>query len=243
MRLDVFLADNAYYKSRTRAVGAIKAGCVFVGGKAVTKPSYELSEEEQGQISCLPDPLEYVGRGALKLDHALEQFRISVEGLECIDVGASTGGFTQVLLRRGASHVTAVDVGHGQLDKTLAADPRVTDLEGTDVRDFDPPAHFDFLSMDVSFISVTMLAAKIAELLKPGGNAVILFKPQFEVGRKFIGKGGIVRSKEASAAAMDNVVRAFVSNGFVFKGCVDSPIAGGDGNREALLWLVKPECE
>ena len=158
-----------------------------------------------------------------------------MEGLECIDVGASTGGFTQVLLRRGAKRVTAVDVGHGQLDKEIASDPRVVDLEGTDVRKCDFDGQFDFLSMDVSFISITMLASKTAELVKPGGNAVILFKPQFEVGRKYIGKGGIVKSKEASMAAMDNAVRAFSDAGFSFLGSAVSPITGGDGNTEYLL--------
>ena len=235
MRLDLFLSDNGFYRSRTRAAGAVKAGCVSIGGKTVFKPSYDLSESEQALISCLPDPLDYVGRGALKLDYALEHFGISVEGLECIDVGASTGGFTQVLLRRGAKRVTAVDVGHGQLDKEIAADPRVVDLEGTDVRKCDFDGQFDFLSMDVSFISITMLASKTAELVKPGGNAVVLFKPQFEVGRKYIGKGGIVKSKEASMAAMDNAVRAFSDAGFSFLGSAVSPITGGDGNTEYLL--------
>ena len=190
-------------------------------------------------MSCLPDPLDYVGRGALKLDFALEHFGISVEGLECIDVGASTGGFTQVLLRRGAKRVTAVDVGHGQLDKEIASDPRVIDLEGTDVRNCEFEDRFDFLSMDVSFISVTMLAAKTADLVKPGGNAVILFKPQFEVGRKYIGKGGIVKSSEASAAAMDNAVRVFSGAGFSFLGSTVSPITGGDGNTEYLLSFIR----
>ena len=239
MRLDVFLSDNGFYRSRTRAAGAVKAGCVSIGGRTVFKPSYDLSESEQPVLSCLPDPLDYVGRGALKLDFALEHFGISVEGLECIDVGASTGGFTQVLLRRGAKCVIAVDVGHGQLDKEIASDPRVVDLEGNDVRNCEFEDRFDFLSMDVSFISVTMLAAKTADLVKPGGNAVILFKPQFEVGRKYIGKGGIVRSSEASAAAMDNAVRAFTDAGFSFLGSTVSPITGGDGNTEYLLSFIR----
>ncbi|MBO4326181.1 MAG: TlyA family RNA methyltransferase [Clostridia bacterium] len=239
MRLDVYLSEKGIYKSRTRAQEAVKVGCVSVGGKTVNKPSLEIGEADFEKIVCLPDPLGYVGRGALKLEYAFERFEIDVSGLRCIDIGASTGGFTQVMLMHGAAEVTAVDVGRGQLDASLVLDPRVVNLENTDVRSLTSPEPFDFLSMDVSFISVTLLKEKAAELLRRGGNAVILFKPQFEVGRRFVGKGGIVKSREAAEGAMDRAISAFVSCGFKLLGKDVSPVKGGDGNTEYLLYFRK----
>ena len=238
MRLDAYLAEKGIYVSRTRAAGAIKAGCVSVGGKVQLKPSFEVVDGADGpSIVCLPDPLNYVGRGALKLEFALEKFGIDVAGLECIDAGASTGGFTEVLLRRGAATVTAVDVGHGQLHESLRNDPRVINVEGTDIRAFSPGKEFDFLSADLSFISLSLVCRKLAELLKTGRNAVVLFKPQFEVGKKAVGKGGVVRSKEESVKAMNAVTDAFRDNGLELEDSVTSLITGGDGNTEYLLWL------
>ena len=237
MRLDVYLTENGIYKSRTRAQQAIRSGCVSIRGKTELRPSADINGDDTDHISCLPDPLEYVGRGALKLDFALEHFGIDVTGLDCVDVGASTGGFTQVLLKRSAGSVTAIDVGHGQLDELISSDPRVVDLEGTDFRDFSPGKQFGFLSMDVSFISITMLKDKVSEVLKPGGNAVILFKPQFEVGRRHIGKGGIVRSVEAVKSAMSSAVSAYATCGLSLIDSAESPVKGGDGNTEYLLWF------
>ncbi len=241
MRLDIYLAEKGIYKSRTRAAEAVRSGCVFLREKPLLKPSYDLTDSDISALVCLPDPLEYVSRGALKLEYALKTFSISVAGLYCADIGASTGGFTHVLLRSGASHVTALDVGHGQLSPEIASDPRVLNAEGTDVRRFEPERKFDFLSMDVSFISVRLLAEKISGLLHDGADAVILFKPQFEVGRSSVGKRGVVKDQRRAMEAMRDTVAVFESEGLFLQASCDSPVTGGDGNREYLLHLKKRE--
>ena len=241
MRLDVWLAEHGLYKSRTRAAGAIKAGCVSLNGKTLTRTAYDIDDAAGAELKCLPDPLEYVGRGALKLEHALEQFGICVEGLDCVDLGASTGGFTQVLLKHGAASVTAVDVGHGQLDASLRSDPRVTSVEGCDARNYTPPAGmtFGFLCMDLSFISIRKLKEKVSALLSPAGSAVVLFKPQFEVGRGAVGKGGIVRDTARALAILAETAADYESAGLELRGQCESPVKGGDGNTEYLLFFVK----
>ena len=241
MRLDVWLAEHGIYKSRTRAAGAIKAGCVSLNGKTLTRTAYDIDDVNGAKLKCLPDPLEYVGRGALKLEHALERFGICVEGLDCVDLGASTGGFTQVLLKHGAASVTAVDVGHGQLDASLRSDPRVTSVEGCDARNYTPSAGmtFGFLCMDLSFISIRKLKEKVSALLSPSGSAVVLFKPQFEVGREAVGKGGIVRDPARALAALAEVAAEYEAAGMLLCGQCESPVKGGDGNTEYLLFFKK----
>lgn len=240
MRLDKFLAEKGCYKSRTRAANAIGEGLVSIRGRIERKASFEIDENET-EVYCLPDPLRYVGRGALKLEYAVSRFGIDVSGKNCADIGASTGGFTQVLLEKGAAYVAAVDVGHGQLDPLVSSDPRVGNFEGTDARAFDPGRQFDFLSMDVSFISVSLMKETVLRLLKPGGIAVILFKPQFEVGRGNIGKGGIVRSDGVAVSAMDRIVSDYESSGLMLIEKAESPIKGGDGNTEYLLYFKKEQ--
>lgn len=237
MRLDSYLAKNNKYKSRSRAVNAIESGSVKVNGTVVTDKSFDITGDEE--IECFEDPLKYVGRGGLKLEKALSYWNISVENMECIDIGASTGGFTQVLLERGAQKVTAVDVGHGQLDPVLREDSRVENLEGTDARNFDPGKQYDFLSMDVSFISLKFFTETVKRLLKPEGKAVLLIKPQYEVGRKFVGKNGIVRSSDASGEAVKTIVSVYSLAGFSEGKIIPSPIKGGDGNKEYLMFIVK----
>lgn len=237
MRLDVYLITHGVYKSRTRATAAIAAGCVRVNGAVIRKNAF--SVPDGAAVECMPDPLPYVSRGGLKLEGALTRFGVSVQGLRCVDVGASTGGFTHVLLERGAQEVTCVDVGHGQLDPALCADPRVTGLEGTDVRTFYPDRPFAFLCMDVSFISVTRLIGDVSRLLLPGAQAVILVKPQFEVGRAQIGKHGIVRSREAAERKVSEIADLFEQSGLAVRGRMVSPIPGGDGNTEYCLLLQK----
>ncbi|MBS6591809.1 MAG: TlyA family RNA methyltransferase, partial [Ruminococcus sp.] len=189
MRLDVYLAENKMIKSRELAKKMISEGGVTVNGEVVTKPAKEISEEDEVKVTAeLP---AYVGRGGLKLEKALDSFHINVSGLVCMDIGASTGGFTDCLLQRGAAYVYAVDVGHGQLDPKLAADERVANLEGMNIRnvsaeEFDKP--ISFICTDVSFISLTKVIPKIYELLESGGKAAMLIKPQFECGRSDIGK-------------------------------------------------------
>jgi len=239
MRLDVFLTDSGLYKSRTRALRAIREGLVKVDGKPVTKPAFEVTPELEALVEAGDDPVKFVSRGGLKLEAALDRFDLSPEGKDCVDIGASSGGFTQVLLERGAKSVTAVDVGHGQLAAELVADPRVSNVENCDVRTFRPEKCFGFLTMDVSFISINLLANTLSDLLLPGGEAVVLFKPQFEVGRANIGKGGVVRSQKIALEYLENTVKLYENCGFKLQDRMVSPVTGGDGNTEYLLWLTR----
>ena len=242
MRLDVYLTEKGFYKSRTRALRAIREGLVSVAGNTVRKPAFEVTPELEAKVSAGDDPVKFVSRGGLKLEFALERFGLSAEGRRCIDIGASSGGFTQVLLENGAKSVDAVDVGHGQLAPELTADPRVRNIENCDVRQFVPEHKYDFLTMDVSFISINLLAGTLHSFLLPGANAVVLFKPQFEVGRANIGKGGVVRSQKLALEYLENTVDLYENCGFKLRGMARSPVAGGDGNTEYLLWFtVLPE--
>ena len=238
MRLDVYLAEKGIYASRTRAERAVKEGCVCVNGKVETKPSFEIREEDI--LECLPDPLSYVSRGALKLDFALRHFGIDVAGKKAIDVGSSTGGFTEVLLERGAMHVTAVDVGKDQLDPKLASNANVTSLEKTDVRTLDPAniGKFAVLTCDCSFISLREILPACAALIEPGGIGVFLIKPQFEAGRKAVGKG-VVKDKKIREKCVADVTAFAESLGLSKLGePVESPVTGGDGNVEYLAAFV-----
>mgnify|MGYP004630826275 FL=1 len=240
MRLDVYLAENKIIKSRELAKKMISEGGVTVNGEVVTKPAKEISEGDEVKVTAeLP---AYVGRGGLKLEKALDSFHIDVSGLVCMDIGASTGGFTDCLLQRGAAYVYAVDVGHGQLDPKLAADERVANLEGMNIRnvsadEFDKP--ISFICTDVSFISLTKVIPKIYELLESGGKAAMLIKPQFECGRSDIGKNGIVKSEKAQLRAVKEIYTFCGSVGMGVKGLEYSPIKGGDGNIEFLILAVK----
>lgn len=240
MRLDVYLAENKMIKSRELAKKMISEGGVTVNGEVVTKPAKEISEGEEVKVTAeLP---AYVGRGGLKLEKALDSFHIDVSGLVCMDIGASTGGFTDCLLQRGAAYVYAVDVGHGQLDPKLAADERVANLEGMNIRnvsveEFDKP--ISFICTDVSFISLTKVIPKIYELLESGGKAAMLIKPQFECGRSDIGKNGIVKSEKAQLRVVKEIYTFCGSVGMGVKGLEYSPIKGGDGNIEFLILAEK----
>lgn len=236
IRLDLALEQRGLMPSRARARDAILRGTVSVNGEAAKKPNQMVGEAD---ALTLDDPASgYVSRAALKLIAGLNAGEIDVSGKVCLDVGSSTGGFTQVLLERGAERVYAVDVGHGQLHKSLRDDPRVVSLEGTNARGLDReiiPQSIDVLVSDVSFVSVTKVLEAPLGLCGPGARAVILFKPQFEVGREFVGKGGIVSDAAAMERALGEVVAFVESAGFVLGHQVVSPIAGGDGNIETVL--------
>lgn len=234
MRLDAYLADNNIYDSRTRAARAIKEGCVCVNGVVVTKTSYDVCPEKD-DISCGEDPVPYVGRGALKLEHAVKNFEIDIKSKKAVDIGASTGGFTQVLLQHGAEYVAAVDVGHGQLAEIIKNDQRVESFEGTDIRDFiQGEGTYDIAVTDVSFISLKLIVPHIYRLLAVGGVAVVLIKPQFEVGRKFLNKKGVVKDIKTAIRAVDDVSEFMKSIGFEILGKCESPVKGGDGNTEFI---------
>lgn len=240
MRIDVYLTENGYAQSRQRARVLIEAGDVTVDGKIVVKPSWQIEgEEHEVRVT---DDLPYVGRGGLKLEAALDAFGVSVKGVSALDIGASTGGFTDCLLQRGASSVCAVDAGVGQLAKKLADDSRVTSLEHTNARELTVEqvggVPVDLIVMDVSFISATYILPRFPELLKIGGSAICLIKPQFEVGKSLLGKGGIVKSASAHRYAVERVLSSGAALGLVPTGLIASPIAGGDGNREFLVRFV-----
>jgi 23S rRNA (cytidine1920-2'-O)/16S rRNA (cytidine1409-2'-O)-methyltransferase len=233
-RADVVLVERGFFQSRARAQEAIAAGLVTVNGTPLRKAS-ETVPEEATILAEQPHP--YVSRGGVKLAAALDAFGIDPAGCVCLDIGASTGGFTEVLLGRGAAHVYAVDVGHGQLHPKVAADARVTNLEGTDARALDAaliPQPADLLVSDVSFISLKLVLPAAVARLKPRATLAVLVKPQFEAGRDHV-KKGIVRDEAVHRAVCESITAFVASLGFTILGLVPSPIAGGDGNREFLL--------
>jgi len=233
IRLDVALVQRGLVASRERAQEAIRAGLVLVNGQVAAKPSTKVGEDDRLEVTG--DPIGYVGRGGLKLEGALDHFGISPAGLVCMDVGASTGGFTDCLLRRGARLVYAVDVGRDQLHPSLRGDPRVVVMEGTDIREVsDLPERPQLASVDVSFISLTLVLPAVVRLLAPGGLVVALIKPQFEVGPGGVGKGGIVRDKREHQRAIRRVQDAAAGLGLLLGEVIESPVRGTEGNREFL---------
>ena len=242
MRLDLFLVDKAYAESRQKAQRLIKNGCVSIDGAVATKPSEDIDENVEHSIEVIETENErYVSRGGLKLEGALEAFGISPEGFVCADIGASTGGFTDCLLQKGAARVYAFDSGSGQLHSKLKNDGRVISKEGFNARYIAPEdvgEGVDLAVMDVSFISQTLIIPAIVKLLKENGAFVTLIKPQFEAGRGALGKNGIVKRKEDRLAAVNRVVDSARSNRLALKGLVKSSIKGGDGNEEFLALFV-----
>jgi 23S rRNA (cytidine1920-2'-O)/16S rRNA (cytidine1409-2'-O)-methyltransferase len=237
-RADQLLVERGLAESRARAQALILAGLVYTGTRRVEKPGQTLASDAALGLKGRDHP--WVSRGGVKLAHALDHFAISVEGAVALDIGASTGGFTQVLLERGARRVYAVDVGVGQLAWKLRQDPRVVVREGTNARYLtraEIPEPIDFISCDASFISLlTILPAPLA-LTAPGAGLVALVKPQFEAGREHVGKGGIVRDPEIHAQVCERVAAWVAAQpGWSVRGITDSPIRGADGNREFLLY-------
>ena len=236
MRIDAYLASRGLVSSRTEARHRIEDGLVFIGDVAVTKPSFDV-EGYEDMIVLLEKEKSFVGRGGIKLDGALDSFDVCVEGRICVDVGASSGGFTDCLLQHGAAHVIAVDSGRGQLVESLRMDPRVTSMEGYNARYMtlaDLPYEPSLAVMDVSFISATYIIPALSGCLSSGADFILLIKPQFEVGREGVGKGGIVKSEKARKAAVEKVVEFARGFGFSLKTVIESPIRGGDGNVEYL---------
>lgn len=234
-RLDQELEARGLLPSRARARDAILRGTVTVNGVVATKPNQQVGPAD---AIALDDPAaRYVSRAALKLVAGLDAGSIDPAGKTCLDLGSSTGGFTQVLLERGAAKVYAVDVGHDQLHQSLRGDPRVVSLEGVNGRDLDAgliPDPIDLIVSDVSFVSILKVIDPVLALAAPGAEAVILIKPQFEVGREHIGKGGIVSDESAITDAVQRVIAHFEDKGWKSLFTIGSPIAGGDGNREIV---------
>ncbi|WP_277596079.1 TlyA family RNA methyltransferase [Brevundimonas fluminis] len=236
-RLDQLMVARGLVASRARARAAIEAGGVTVDGVAATSPARKVRDDAELTVREAHD---WVGRGALKLAHALEIWPVAVEGRTVLDVGASTGGFTEVCLRAGASRIYAVDVGRGQLHPTVAADPRVVNLEGTDARELTRdliPRAPELIVCDASFIGLAKVLPTALALAAPGADLVTLVKPQFEMeSRAEVGRKGVVRGGEARRAALDRVVAWLEGVGWTVRETVESPVVGGDGNREWLLW-------
>jgi len=239
-RLDQELVARGLVTSRARARAAIEAGGVTVEGLPATSPAQKVTE---AAALTVREAHDWVGRGALKLAHALEIWPVPVEGRTVLDVGASTGGFTEVCLRAGAARVYAVDVGRGQLHPTVAADPRVVNLEATDARDLtmaeidEPP---DLIICDASFIGLAKVLPAALALAAPNADLVTLVKPQFEMeSRAEVGRKGVVRDAEARQAALARVAAWLQSVGWTVRETAESPIVGGDGNHEWLLWAQR----
>lgn len=238
-RLDVLIVEKGLAASREKAKALIMTGNVIVNDRVVDKPGTEVDENAAVVIK---EDLPYVSRGGIKLEGALNNFNIDVNGLVIMDVGASTGGFTDCLLQRGAKKIFAVDVGKGLLDWKLRNDERVKVIEGKNIRhlQFDDVGEFvDMAVIDVSFISLKIVMPNVMNFARKGGLILALIKPQFEVGKGMVGKGGIVRDSEKHEAVIDGIKEFSISLGLDIKGVCESPITGAKGNREFWIWLGK----
>ena len=240
-RLDVYLSENNIVKSRTLAATLIKQGSVEVNGRIFSKPSYTVNDDDT--VKIIGELPKYVGRGGLKLEKALSHYSLHLDGTVCIDIGASTGGFTDCMLKNGAEKVYSVDVGTDQLDERLRSDSRVISMEKTDIRNcVGILPQVDFISIDVSFISLKLVLPIAFALLKDGGECVALIKPQFEAGKAHLSKNGIVRDIKVQKKVCEEIAEFVTTLGFEHGEVITSPIAGGDGNSEYLIFLKRPKA-
>lgn len=240
IRLDVAVFERGFAPSREKAKAVIMAGLVYVNNQKVDKAGTEIKEDDVLEVRG--NTLKYVSRGGLKLEKAMQEFPIALNGKICMDVGASTGGFTDCMLQNGAVKVYSVDVGYGQLAWKLRCDERVVNLERTNFRYADEEIikdKIDFSSVDVSFISLKHILPNLNKLLADNGTAVCLIKPQFEAGKEKVGKKGVVRDKNVHLEVVNNVIDMAVENGFSVSGLQFSPIKGPEGNIEYLIYLEK----
>ena len=241
-RLDIILTEKGIFPSREKAKASIMAGLIYVDGQRIDKPG--TSVDFDAEITVKEDLCPYVSRGGLKLEKALELYGFSLDGAVAVDIGASTGGFTDCMLQKGASKVFAIDVGYGQLDWKLRNDPRVVNMEKVNIRylDFDTvDKDIDFISIDVSFISLRLVFPVASQLLAENGCLVCLVKPQFEAGREQVGKKGIVRDPAVHREVIENVIQYGKDNGLYAHGLTFSPVTGTKGNIEYLLYMKKTE--
>ncbi|MBS6462021.1 MAG: TlyA family RNA methyltransferase [Ruminococcus sp.] len=240
MRADVFLFTHGFAESRSQAAVLIGNG-VYISGKKIPKPSFIIPDDTPAHAVNIEKKLPFVSRGGLKLESALIAFHLEVAGFCVLDIGASTGGFTDCLLRYGADFVYALDVGHGQLAPSLSADPRVENIEGCNARYMAPSLfsrHIDMAVTDISFISQKLIYGAVRGLLDDGAPFVSLIKPQFEAGRENIGKGGIVKDPRAHERVIRDIRESALASGLAMRGICPSPIAGGDGNREYTALFI-----
>ena len=243
-RLDVLLVSKGHFQSREKAKAAIMAGIVFVNGSKTDKAGTAVDED--AEITVKENICPYVSRGGLKLEKAIELYGFSLENAVCADIGASTGGFTDCMLQKGAGKVFAIDVGYGQLDWKLRNDSRVINMEKCNIRylDFDKvDKDIDFISIDVSFISLKLVFPVAAKMLADTGSLVCLVKPQFEAGRQQVGKGGIVKDISVHKEVIQNVVQYGIDSGLYSYGLTYSPVKGAKGNIEYLLYMKKEDTD
>ncbi|SCJ47347.1 16S/23S rRNA (cytidine-2'-O)-methyltransferase TlyA [Anaerotruncus sp. 2789STDY5834896] len=243
-RLDVYLAQNNLAESRQRAQAYIMAGTVYINGQKADKAGDVVKEGDRVEVRGTALP--YVSRGGLKLEKAMACFAIDLQDSVCMDVGASTGGFTDCMLQNGARKVYAIDVGYGQLAWKLRTDERVVNLERQNIRHLtheQVTEPVDLASIDVSFISLTLVLPVVRDFLAPAGQIVCLIKPQFEAGREKVGKKGVVREQSTHREVIEKVVAFAQTHGFCVKGLTFSPVKGPEGNIEYLLWLQRTEGE
>ncbi len=233
------LVEKGFFPSREKAKASIMAGVVYVDGKISDKAGTMIDCDSQ--ISIKENTCPYVSRGGLKLEKAMELWDFDLKGAVCMDIGASTGGFTDCMLQNGALKVYAVDVGYGQLDYKLRCDDRVINMEKCNIRYIDKNLiqPLDFISVDVSFISLKLILPVAAEMLKEGGRMVCLIKPQFEAGRQQVGKKGIVRDRKVHVQVIENVIKYTIENGLSTEGLTFSPVTGAKGNIEFLIYIEK----
>jgi len=236
-RIDTILVERKLAESKHKAQALILAGLVFVNNQKIDKPGKKIDEDMDIVIK---PTLQYVSRGGIKLEHALKKFKIDVENKVCLDVGASTGGFTDCLLKFGAKKVYAVDVGYGQLHYKLRNNPRVVNIERCNFRYIEKekiPEKIHLCTVDVSFISLKLIIPKVLEFLSDGGEIICLIKPQFEVGKGEVGRGGIVKDPEKHRKVIEDLRKFFISLNLDFIGVIESPILGQKGNKEFLAYL------
>lgn len=242
-RLDILVTERGLAESREKAKTLIMAGQVYVDGQKADKPGDTFSED--AAVEVRGKGLPYVSRGGLKLEKAMREFGLQLQGCTCMDIGASTGGFTDCMLQNGAQRVYSVDVGYGQLAWSLRTDPRVVNLERTNARYLtreQVPEEIGFFSVDVSFISLTLILPAVRPLLAEHGQAVCLIKPQFEAGREKVGKKGVVRDKAVHEEVIEKIRSFALENGFSVLGLTFSPVKGPEGNIEYLIYLERSEA-
>ncbi len=242
-RLDILVTERGLAESREKAKTLIMAGQVYVDGQKADKPGDTFSED--AAVEVRGKGLPYVSRGGLKLEKAMREFGLQLQGRTCMDIGASTGGFTDCMLQNGAQRVYSVDVGYGQLAWSLRTDPRVVNLERTNARYLtreQVPEEIGFFSVDVSFISLTLILPAVRPLLAEHGQAVCLIKPQFEAGREKVGKKGVVRDKSVHEEVIEKIRSFALENGFSVLGLTFSPVKGPEGNIEYLIYLERSEA-
>ena len=242
-RLDIYLVEQGFFPSREKAKAVIMAGQVYINHQKADKPGMEVPDE--AAVEVRGETLKYVSRGGLKLEKAMQVFPVVLDGKTCMDIGASHGGFTDCMLQNGAAKVYAVDVGYGQLDWKLRNDPKVVNMERTNIRYVtreQVPDEIDFISVDVSFISLKLVLPVAALLLKEDGQAVCLVKPQFEAGREKVGKKGVVRERSTHIEVLEHAASYAAENGFAVCGMDFSPVKGPEGNIEYLMYLRRGDA-